>query len=239
MFNLQKIKMNTHQLSQEQIQVEQANFMSRVYTWMSGALILTGIIAYWVASTPQLINLILGNKILFFGLIIAEIACVGYIAARIHKISAQTAIALFLGYSVLNGLTLSFIFMAYTATSIATTFFITAGTFGVMSIYGFYTKRDLTSIGNLAFMALIGLIIASVVNIFLKSEMMYWITTYAGILIFVALIAYDTQKIKEMNIVGNEGTEEDKKEAIMGALSLYLDFINLFLYLLRIFGDRK
>uniref|UniRef100_UPI0035665DD6 Bax inhibitor-1/YccA family protein n=1 Tax=Lutibacter sp. TaxID=1925666 RepID=UPI0035665DD6 len=204
-----------------------------------GALILTGIIAYWVASTPQLINLILGNKILFFGLIIAEIACVGYIAARIHKISAQTATALFLGYSVLNGLTLSFIFMAYTATSIATTFFITAGTFGVMSIYGFYTKRDLTSIGNLAFMALIGLIIASVVNIFLKSEMMYWITTYAGILIFVALIAYDTQKIKEMNIVGNEGTEEDKKEAIMGALSLYLDFINLFLYLLRIFGDRK
>ncbi len=231
--------MNTHQLSQEQIQVEQANFMSRVYTWMSGALILTGIIAYWVASTPQLINLVLGNKILFFGLIIAEIACVGYIAARIHKISAQTATALFLGYSVLNGLTLSFIFMAYTATSIATTFFITAGTFGVMSIYGFYTKRDLTSIGNLAFMALIGLIIASVVNIFLKSEMMYWITTYAGILIFVALIAYDTQKIKEMNIIGNEGTEEDKKEAIMGALSLYLDFINLFLYLLRIFGDRK
>lgn len=231
--------MNTQFYTQEQIQVEQANFMSKVYSWMTGALIITGLVAYYVASSPQLANLILGNKILFFGLIIAEIACVGYIAARIQKITAQTATALFIGYSVLNGLTLSMIFLAYTASSIATTFFITAGTFGIMSIYGYYTKRDLTTIGNLAFMALIGLIIASVVNIFLKSEMMYWITTYAGILIFVALIAYDTQKIKEMNIIGNEGTEEDKKEAILGALSLYLDFINLFLYLLRIFGDRK
>jgi hypothetical protein len=231
--------MNIQHYTQEQIQVEQANFMSKVYSWMTGALIVTGLVAYYVASSPSLANLILGNKILFFGLIIAEIACVGYIAARINKINAQTATTLFIGYSVLNGLTLSMIFLAYTATSIATTFFITAGTFGMMSVYGYYTKRDLTSIGNLAFMALIGLIIASVVNMFLNSEMMYWITTYAGILIFVALIAYDTQKIKEMNVIGNEGTEEDKKEAILGALSLYLDFINLFLYLLRIFGDRK
>jgi len=231
--------MNIQHFTQEQIQVEQANFMSKVYSWMTGALIITGLVAYYVASSPELINLIVGNKILFFGLIIAEIACVGYISARINKITAQTATGLFVGYSVLNGLTLSMIFLIYTASSIATTFFIAAGTFGIMSFYGYYTKRDLTSIGNLAFMALIGLIIASVVNMFLQSEMMYWITTYAGILIFVALIAYDTQKIKEMNIIGNEGTEEDKKEAILGALSLYLDFINLFLYLLRIFGDRK
>ncbi|RXP44819.1 Bax inhibitor-1/YccA family protein [Lutibacter sp. HS1-25] len=231
--------MNIQHYTQEQIQVEQANFMSKVYSWMTGALLITGLVAYYVASSPELINLIVGNKILFFGLIIAEIACVGYISARINKITAQTATGLFVGYSVLNGLTLSMIFLIYTASSIATTFFIAAGTFGIMSFYGYYTKRDLTSIGNLAFMALIGLIIASVVNMFLQSEMMYWITTYAGILIFVALIAYDTQKIKEMNIIGNEGTEEDKKEAILGALSLYLDFINLFLYLLRIFGDRK
>lgn len=231
--------MNIQHFTQEQIQVEQANFMSKVYSWMTGALIITGLVAYYVASSPELINLIVGNKILFFGLIIAEIACVGYISARINKITAQTATGLFVGYSVLNGLTLSMIFLIYTASSIATTFFIAAGTFGIMSFYGYYTKRDLTSIGNLAFMALIGLIIASVVNMFLKSEMMYWITTYAGILIFVALIAYDTQKIKEMNVIGNEGTEEDKKEAILGALSLYLDFINLFLYMLRIFGDRK
>ncbi len=165
---------------------------------MTGALIITGLVAYYVASSPELINLIVGNKILFFGLIIAEIACVGYISARINKITAQTATGLFVGYSVLNGLTLSMIFLIYTASSIATTFFIAAGTFGIMSFYGYYTKRDLTSIGNLAFMALIGLIIASVVNMFLKSEMMYWITTYAGILIFVALIAYDTQKIIDL-----------------------------------------
>ncbi|WP_445725655.1 Bax inhibitor-1/YccA family protein [Flavobacterium sp.] len=190
--------MNIQHFTQEQIQVEQANFMSKVYSWMTGALIITGLVAYYVASSPELINLIVGNKILFFGLIIAEIACVGYISARINKITAQTATGLFVGYSVLNGLTLSMIFLIYTASSIATTFFIAAGTFGIMSFYGYYTKRDLTSIGNLAFMALIGLIIASVVNMFLKSEMMYWITTYAGILIFVALIAYDTQKIIDL-----------------------------------------
>jgi hypothetical protein len=140
---------------------------------------------------------------------------------------------------LLNGLTLSVLFLAYTSASIGFTFLITAGTFAGMSIYGYFTKRDLTSIGNLLFMALIGLVLATVVNWFLRSEMVYWITTYAGIVIFVGLTAYDTQKIKEMNIIGNEGTDEDRKEAIIGALTLYLDFINLFIYLLRIFGDRK
>ena len=144
-----------------------------------------------------------------------------------------------MGYAALNGLTLSAVFIIFTSESIATTFFITAATFAIMSFYGYYTKKDLTTIGNLAFMGLIGLIIASVVNIFFHNEIVYWITTYAGILIFVTLIAYDTQKIKKMNVIGNEGTEEDKKEAIIGALILYLDFINLFLYLLRLFGRRK
>jgi FtsH-binding integral membrane protein len=134
---------------------------------------------------------------------------------------------------------MSAIFLVFTAESIASTFFITAGTFGAMSLYGYTTKQDLTRLGSLLFMALIGLLIASLVNMFMRSTMLYWITTFAGVLIFTGLTAYDTQKIKNMNIIGNEGTDEDRKEAIMGALTLYLDFINLFLYLLRIFGKRK
>jgi len=228
--------MNIQHFTEEQIQVEQANFITKVYSWMTGALILTGLIASWVAASPQLINMFIGNRFMFFGLIIAEFLCVGYLAVAIKKMSAQTAVLVFLAYAALNGLTFSVIFLVYTAASIAMTFFITAGTFGLMSVYGYYTKKDLTSLGNLAFMALIGLVIASIVNMFMQSSMLYWITTYAGILIFVALTAYDTQKIKRMNIIGNEGTDEDKKEAIMGALTLYLDFINPFLtihYLLR------
>ena len=227
------------ELSAEQIQAEQASFISKVYGWMTAALIITGLVAVWCASNPAAIEFIFGSKLVFWGLIIVEIVCVASLVAVIGRISSTTATLIFIGYSALNGLTLSGIFLIYTSESIANTFFITATTFGLMSAYGYFTKRDLTTIGNLAFMALLGLIIASVVNMFLESEMLYWITTYAGILIFVALIAYDTQKIKNLNVIGNEGTEEDKKEAIMGALTLYLDFINLFLYLLRIFGRRK
>ncbi len=231
--------MQDNNLSLREIELEQARFMTRVYTWMAFALTITGAIAYIVAGTPSLVYAIVSNQLLFFGLIIAEIVLVGYLATAVAKMSAQRATALFIGYAVLNGLTLSVIFLAYTLGSIASTFFVTAGTFGIMSAYGYFTKKDLTSMGNLLMMALIGLIIASVVNIFLKSEMLYWIATYAGILIFVGLTAYDTQKIKNMNIIGNEGTEEDRKEAVMGALILYLDFINLFLMLLRLFGRRK
>lgn len=231
--------MQDNNLTLRDIQLEQARFMTRVYTWMAFALTITGAIAYIVAGTPSLVYAIVSNQLLFFGLIIAEIVLVGYLATAVAKMSAQRATALFIGYAVLNGLTLSVIFLAYTLGSIASTFFVTAGTFGIMSAYGYFTKKDLTSMGNLLMMALIGLIIASVVNIFLKSEMLYWIATYAGILIFVGLTAYDTQKIKNMNIIGNEGTEEDRKEAVMGALILYLDFINLFLMLLRLFGRRK
>lgn len=231
--------MQDNNLTLRDIQLEQARFMTRVYTWMAFALTITGAIAYIVAGTPSLVYAIVSNQLLFFGLIIAEIVLVGYLATAVAKMSAQRATALFIGYAVLNGLTLSVIFLAYTLGSIASTFFVTAGTFGIMSAYGYFTKKDLTSMGNLLMMALLGLIIASLVNIFLKSEMLYWIATYAGILIFVGLTAYDTQKIKNMNIIGNEGTEEDRKEAVMGALILYLDFINLFLMLLRLFGRRK
>ena len=227
------------ELSAEEIQAEQASFIAKVYGWMTAALIITGLVAVWCASNPAAIEFIFGSKLVLGGLIIVEIVCVASLVAVIGRISSTTATLIFIGYSALNGLTLSGIFLIYTSESIANTFFITATTFGLMSAYGYFTKRDLTTIGNLAFMALLGLIIASVVNMFLDSEMLYWITTYAGILIFVALIAYDTQKIKNLNVIGNEGTEEDKKEAIMGALTLYLDFINLFLYLLRIFGRRK
>jgi hypothetical protein len=146
---------------------------------------------------------------------------------------------IFVLYATLTGITFSAIFLMYTESSIASTFLVTAGTFAAMSFYGYTTKKDLTSWGSFLFMGLIGIIIASVVNMFLQSEAMYWVVTYAGVLIFIGLTAYDTQKIKEMNILGNEGTEEDTKEAIRGALTLYLDFINLFLMLLRIMGTRR
>ncbi len=231
--------MELRNYTNEQVQTIQAAFMSKVYTWMSGGLAITGLIAMWVASQPDLMYSIVSNQILFFGLIIGEIFLVGYLMARINKMSAQTAGIIFTGYAALNGLTLSVVFLAYTSASIASTFFVTAGTFAIMSIYGYYTKKDLTSWGNLLFMALIGIIIASVVNFFMQSEMMYWLITYAGVFIFVGLTAYDTQKIKRMSTATEIGSEEESKGAIVGALMLYLDFINLFLLLLRILGDRK
>ena len=222
-----------------QIQAESQRFMVRVYGWMSAALMITGFVSLLTVSSDTLINLVIGNRITFYGLLILELVVVFSLGRWINSMSAMTATLAFIFYSVLNGLTLSVIFLIYTTGSIASTFFITAGTFAVMSIYGYTTKSDLSKWGNLLFMGLIGVIIASIANFFLNSEMLYWITTYIGVLIFVGLTAYDTQKVKNMNIIGNEGTEEDSKEAIMGALTLYLDFINLFLYLLRIFGRRK
>jgi uncharacterized protein len=193
----------------------------------------------YTASSPALLSIIFGTRWMFFGLIILELVAVGILVSMINKMSATVATVVFILYAIVNGLTMSCIFVVYTEASIASTFFVTAGTFGVMSIYGYTTKTDLTKWGNLLFMGLIGLVIASLVNFFWQNEMLYWITTYAGVLIFVGLTAYDTQKIKRMNIIGNEGSDEDHKEAIMGALTLYLDFINLFLFLLRIFGRRR
>lgn len=230
---------NQSPLSIESAIAETQRFMIKVYSWMSFALVVTGLVAMYVAGSEALLNLIFGSRFIFIGLIIGELLLVGALAGWVSKMSANTATLIFILYAAVNGLTFSAIFLMYTAESIATTFFITAGTFGAMSIYGYTTKSDLSGWRNMLMMGLFGLVIASVVNIFLGSSVLYWVTTYMGVLIFVGLTAYDTQKIKNMNIIGNEGTDEDKKEAIMGALTLYLDFINLFLYLLRLFGRRK
>jgi len=228
-------------LTVEQIKQEQARFMIKVYGWMSFALAITGLVAMWAASKPAVVSVVIENDIVFWGLVILQLVCVFFLSASyvLDKITPFIATLIFILYSALNGLIFSVIFIIFTTASIATTFYVTAGTFAVMSIYGYFTKTDLTTLGNLAFMGLIGLVIASMVNYYFDNEALYWITTYVGIIVFVVLTATDTQKIKKMNIIGNEGTDDDKKESIMGALTLYLDFINLFLKLLRIFGKRK
>lgn len=218
---------------------ETQRFIVKVYGWMSFALIITGLVAVWTAANVDIESMMIESRWVFFGLIILEFVLVASLVGWIRRMSAMTATLMFILYSALNGFTLSIIFLIYTPDSIASTFFITAGTFAVMTAYGYFTKTDLTGVGNLLLMGLFGLVIASVVNIFYQDETLYWITTFAGIIIFVGLIAYDTQKIKQMNVIGNEGTEDDKKEAIIGALTLYLDFINLFLKLLRLFGKKK
>jgi FtsH-binding integral membrane protein len=233
------MEQNFKQLDAELIQQEQSRFMAKVYGWMSFALALTGFVAYFTAQTPALIELLFSNRITIFLLFGAQLGIVIFLSARIEKMSANIATGSFVLYSAITGFVLSSIFLRFTEGSIASTFFITAGTFAFMSILGYFTKTDLTRFGNIMMMALVGLIIASLVNIFWQNSTLYWITSSLGVLIFTGLIAYDTQKIKEMNIIGNEGTDADKKEAIMGALTLYLDFINLFLFLLRMFGDRK
>ncbi|MDA0690556.1 MAG: Bax inhibitor-1/YccA family protein [Nitrospinae bacterium] len=218
---------------------EQQRFMVRVYNWMTGGLAVTGALAFYVSNSETMMNIIHSNPIVPIVLFVAQLGLVVYLSGWIQKMSASQATGIFMLYAGLTGLTFSFIFIAYTTASITSAFMVTAGTFAAMSFYGYTTKRDLTSMGSFLFMGLIGIIIASLVNMFLQSEAMHWIITYAGVLIFVGLTAYDTQKIKEMNILGNEGTDEDTKEAIIGALTLYLDFINLFLMLLRIMGDRR
>ena len=213
--------------------------MRKVYVWMTLALVITGVTAYGVATSPGLMMAIATNKLLFWGLIIAEFGLVLAISAAINKLSLTTATMLFVLYSVINGATLSFIFAIYTMSSIASVFFITAGTFAVMAVIGYTTKKDLTSMGKILFMALIGIIIATIVNIFLKSTGLQMIVSYLGVLIFVGLTAYDSQKIKQMLLMAPDAGEGAQKIALLGALSLYLDFVNLFIYLLRIFGRRE
>ncbi len=213
--------------------------MRKVYVWMTLALVLTGVTAYGVATSPGVLNAIFNNQILFWGLVIAEFALVIGISAAIHKLSLTTATLMFVLYSVINGAVLSSIFLIYTMSSIASVFFITAGTFAVMAFIGYTTKKDLTSMGKILFMALIGIIIATIVNIFLKSSGLEMIVSYLGVLIFVGLTAYDSQKIKNMLLMAPDAGEGAQKLALLGALTLYLDFINLFIYLLRIFGRRE
>jgi len=230
--------LNARTFSPEQVAAEQAAFMRKVYAIMAFGLGATGLTALVVAHS-NLQKLILGTPGVFLGLLIAELVMVWTFASLARRLSAVGAAALFYVYAMMNGLTLSIVFLAYTASSIESTFFVTASMFAAMSAYGYVTKRDLTGVGNFMFMGLVGLIIASFVNFWMRSPMMYWLITYVGIAVFVGLTAYDTQKIKELNVIGNSGTEEDHKEAIHGALILYLDFINLFLYLLRLLGRRR
>ena len=218
----------------------QLSLFRQVYLWMAMALVITGFMAMLVAGSPTLLSLIFSSKLTFFGLIIAELALVWYLSARIDRISFTTATLMFIIYSLLNGAMLSSVFLLYTTSSIASTFFITAGTFGVMCVYGYLTKRDLTSLGNLCLMAVIGLIIAGLVNLFLQSSLMSLIVSGIGVLVFVGLTAYDSQKIKRMLLQeGLEVNDSTRKIALLGSLTLYLDFINLFLYLLRFLGDRR
>lgn len=213
--------------------------MRKVYVWMTLALVITGFTAWGVAGNPGLVYTIVTNKILFWGLVIAELAMVWAISGAINRLSLTAATLLFVGYSVLNGVTLSVIFLAYTLSSIASVFFITAGTFAVMAFIGYTTKTDLTSLGKILFMALIGLIIATVVNLFIGNSVFNLILSYIGVAIFVGLTAYDSQKIKRMLYDADEMDESSQKFALLGSLTLYLDFINLFLYLLRIFGSNR
>lgn len=213
-------------------------FLLNVYNWMAMGLALTGVIAYGVAQST-FVDAILSNPILYFGLFIAQIGIVLALSFAINKMPSGVAIGAFFLYAALTGVTFSVLFLVYTGASIASTFFICAGMFASVSAYGYFTKKDLAKMGTYLFMALIGLIIASVVNMFMKSDTMSLIISYVGVLIFTGLTAYDTQKIKKMSQTSDMDSEQGKKGAVMGALALYLDFINMFLFLLRILGDRK
>ncbi|MGL1932487.1 MAG: Bax inhibitor-1/YccA family protein [Desulfotalea sp.] len=214
-------------------------FLAKVFNWMAGGLALTGVVAFYAMSSGLTEKIVQGP--MFIGLILFELGLVFFLSARINKIQASTAAALFIGYSGLNGLTLSAVCMSYTSESVVGTLFITAGMFGAMAVYGMVTKKDLSGWGSFLFMGLVGIIIASVVNMFLGSSNLHWAISFLGVLIFTGLTAYDVQKIKKMGEDGilEQGAEMIKKGAIMGALTLYLDFINLFLMLLRFFGTSR
>lgn len=200
------------------------------------ALVITGLCAWGTATSPSMVQLVYGNRAAIWVLFIAELGLVFYTTARINRLSLTTATTLFILYSALNGVTLSSIFMVYAMTSIAKVFFITAGTFGVMALYGSVTKTDLSRFGNLFLMALFGLIIATLANLFIKSSGFDLILSYVGVVLFVGLTAWDSQQIKRALSMQAGMDESAQKVALLGALELYLDFINLFLYLLRIFG---
>ena len=220
-------------------EIETRDFIVKVYHWMTAGLGLTGAVSLYMAGRPDMIRSLAQTPLLYYGLLIAELGAVFWLAGWVHQMSSRTASLVFLSYAALNGVTFSTLFLVYTSSSIANAFFVTAGTFGVMSVYGYTTKTDLTTIGNLCFMGLLGIILASIANIFFDNAKIGWITTYLGVLVFVGLTAYDTQKIKAMNIPADEGTDAETKDAISGALALYLDFINLFLDILRIMGKRR
>ena len=224
---------------EEQMSLAFPALMRKVYVWMTLALVITGVTAYGVAASPSLIYTLMSSEYLFWGCLLGELGLVYFISSRIMNLSLTTATLLFIAYSILNGVTMSFIFLVYTTSSIANVFFITAGTFGAMSLIGYTTKRDLSKMGQLWMMALVGLIIASFANILMKSDTLSLIISYVGVVVFVGLTAWDTQKIKRMLAQADDISEDAQKIALLGALTLYLDFVNLFLYLLRLLGKRN
>lgn len=229
-------------LSVQDARMEVTNaFFRKVYQWMTAGLILTAVTAHWVASSERLTAAIYGAGTTFFVLILVELALVMGITAGINRISAGLASVLFVAYSVLNGVTLSFVLLLYTGQSVFSAFLTTAGMFGVMSVYGLYSKRDLTSWGSFLTMGLIGLIVAMIVNVFLRSTMVEFVTSVLGVVIFMGLTAWDTRKLLHVGgeLDSVEGNAVAHKLAIVGALELYLDFVNIFLYLLRLFGKRR
>jgi FtsH-binding integral membrane protein len=218
-------------------QLRQRSFLGQVYTWMTAGLLVSSAVAAYAASTPSVLNLIYGNPFTIWLLFLAQIGLVIGLSAAIERLTPVAATALFLAYVALNGLTLSALFLVYTSTSIAQAFLASAATFGVMSLYGASTKRDLSTLGNLLVMALIGFFIGSIVNLFWANSVLYWVLTYLGIAIFIGLTAYDTQQLKRLlQQAADEGGA--RRLAIIGALKLYLDFSNLFVLLLRVLGSR-
>ena len=219
----------------DQLIVRQNTLIRQVYAWMGAGLTITAFMALFTLSSPVILQAVAGNRLIFFGLMIGELALVFTLSGAINRLSEFNATAIFIAYSALNGVTLSILALVYTASSITSTFVTTAGMFGAMSLYGYMTKKDLSSWGSFLFMGLIGVVIASVVNIFVGSSSVSWVISAIGVIVFTGLTAYDTWKIKAMAAQGVEG----RKPAILGALTLYLDFINLFLMLLRFGGDRR
>ncbi|MCT8344651.1 Bax inhibitor-1/YccA family protein [Photorhabdus kleinii] len=215
-------------------------YMAQVYGWMTCGLLLTAFVAWYVSQNQNVVEYIFSNSVIFYGLVIAQLGLVFVLSGMINRMGASLATGLFMLYSALTGLTLSGIFKIYTGGSIATTFVVTAGMFGALSFYGYTTKRSLSGLGSFLFMGLIGIILASLINLWLKSTALMWAVTYIGVVIFAGLTAYDTQKLKEMGEDLDVNDKENlRKFSIVGALTLYLDFINMFLMLLRIFGDRR
>lgn len=215
------------------------SFFREVYGWMFLGLLVSGVVAFTVGTHPSLYGPLFINSPLFIFIILFELALVVGLISFIKRMTAEVAVCLFFLYCFTTGLTLSVIFLVYELPSIGQMFFISAGMFGVMSAYGYYTKRDLTGLGNVLMMGLFGIIIAGIINLFLRNSMVDFITAAIGVVVFTGLTAYDTQKIRSQNILGNDGTPEDTKESIIGALILYLDFVNLFLKMLRLFGKRR
>ncbi len=221
--------------SEERAVAASNTLVRQVYAWMGAGLLITALMALATVSSPALLRAVVGNRLVFYGLVFGELGLVMVLSGAINRLSAASATFLFVGYAALNGVTLSVIFLVYTADSIASTFLVSAGMFGAMSAYGALTRRDLTSWGSFLFMGLIGVVLASLVNIYLRSDAVSWVVSALGVIVFTGLTAYDSWKIKALAAGGTGG----RKPAILGALTLYLDFINLFLMLLRLVGRRR